>query len=106
MVGFQIERGAPINTGTGQVPGTTTVTDVSTEIIPANPNRVALVMINVGNNDVWFAYDEDAVLGEGPFLGRSGGSTALDSTFLSTGPVNGICRPGKTSDITFQEYTK
>ena len=92
-----------LNKGTGQTPGMVTVTDVNTEILPPNDSRAFATLVNIGNNDVAVSYDVDAVFGEGLPLGRNGGFITLDADAYTEGPVNGICRPGKSSTISFQD---
>jgi len=95
-----------LNRGIGQPPATTTVTDVNTEIIPANSDRTSAIVTNVGKHDVWAACDADAIFGEGILLTRNGGSMVIDSTTFTEGPITGICAAGKSSDVTYHELEK
>lgn len=95
-----------LNRGVGQTPVTTVVGDTNTEIIPANNNRVLVVLTNIGKNDMSIACDASAVLGRGIFLGRNGGNMVIDSTAFTEGPINGICESGKSSTVTYQEFTR
>lgn len=97
---------AVLNTGVGQTPVTTTVTDSSTEIAPANVNRSSIFLLNKGKQDVWVACDATAVLGDGMLLARNGGSMLVDETAHTAGAINGICDTGRTSDVTYQELTR
>ena len=106
MVGFQTERGPALNKGVGQAPGTTTVTDVDTEILPANTERSSAMLTNVGKQDVWVSCDATAVLKEGLFLGRSGGVLVIDQTAFTEGSIRGICNTGLESEVTFQELIR
>ena len=95
-----------INKGVGQTPGTSTIDDSSTEIVPENLPRVAIAMTNIGKNDAWIACDGPAILGEGVLMARNGGNVVLDQSILTTGPINGICDIGKETDITFHEFNQ
>jgi len=95
-----------LNKGAGQPTDFTTVGDTSTEIVPENLSRVFVTLFNKDKDDVWVACDETAILGEGEFLSRNGGSMLIDSTAFTSGPINGICASGKTADVTFQEFHK
>lgn len=97
---------ASINRGVGQTPFTVTVGDVSTEIVGGNIARSSVFLTNIGMNDVWVACDTLAILNRGVLLGKNGGSTLFDSTATTNGPISGICRSGRTSDVTFQELNR
>jgi len=99
----RIPQTAPLNRGVGQTPGTTTVTDSSTQIVASNRARSSVFLINTDVDDVWVAVDATAILDTGILLSRNGGGALLDGTALSTGPINGIVASGKTADVTFQE---
>lgn len=95
-----------LNRGTGQPPQITTVNDTDTVIAPANSNRTSIMLTNVGKQDVWASCDASPILGQGLFLGRSGGSLVIDQTAFTEGNIRGICDSGLESDITFQELIR
>ena len=79
--------------------GSVLITDTSTQIAATNLDRSSLYLLNLGNDDVWVSCDADAEFEKGMLLGRNGGSMLIDATASTTGPVNGICRGNKFSDI-------
>ena len=91
------------NIGTGQTPGSATATSTSSALVPTNLLRSSVFLVNKDRNDVWVSCDVTAVFGVGILLGKNGGSTLIDSTNLTLGPINGITDAGKTALITFQE---
>jgi len=93
------------NIGVGQTPGTTFVTSSNTQIVAANADRIAIVLTNVGSNEVWVACDVTAEIVKGFLLAKHGGTLFLDSTCLTLGKINGITAAGG-SFITFQEFNQ
>ncbi len=91
-----------VNTGAGQTPATVSVTNSSTEIVAANPNRKWCLVTNVGNKDVYGAMGQTAEVGKGFLLARNGGSMLVDSTLHSVEALNGITSAG-TSNVIIQE---
>jgi len=93
-----------LNVVVGQTPQSLTVSSTSVEIVAANSLRAAIVMANVGTEDCWITADVTAVVNKGGFLGKNGGSLAMDSTFLTRGALNGIAVSAKDTTISFQEF--
>jgi len=94
-----------INLGTGQTPGSKTITDSSTEILAANTSRAGTVIVNTGKNIAWIACDTTALVDKGIPI-SVGGSLPMDSAFISRGAVNAICRTGKTTTFSFQDFNE
>lgn len=86
----------------GQTPGTTSVTDSSTEIVATNTSRRWCFLTNIGSQDVYVAIGQTAILNRGILLAANGGSLAMGADTMSTEAINGITSTG-TSNVIFQE---
>lgn len=67
-----------ITVGVSENPITPTIpANTVTRILPRNPRRVALTMINLGNSSVYIAPSEDVSTSKGILLTQVGGSISL-----------------------------
>ena len=62
----------------------------STEVRPANPRRVSLDLVNDGDNIIYLALGNTAVVGSGIRLNKKGGSYHIGTNNLFLGQINGI----------------
>lgn len=76
----------------GQTPIGVNVTNGSTEVVPANPARQWVAVVNASDTDMWVAVDADAVLNAGIFLAAKGGVLVVsrNGDMFSNGPINAI----------------
>lgn len=81
-----------------------TVLAVSTEVRPANPNRVDLELVNDGDEIIYLSRGNAAVIGEGMRINPNGGSYTMDTSNLYLGAFYGIC--AGASNMTFSEGIK
>lgn len=77
---------------------------VSSQVMPANPRRVGVILSNFGPMRAWLAWDEDAELEKGFFL-DSGAVWNFDAGLVAQGPLNAITKAATTS-IAFQEMNR
>ena len=82
------------NVGAGQIPTNVSVTNSSTEIIDANAARKWCIITNIGNQDVFLAAGQTALVDKGALLGKRGGAIVLDASNMSTEAINGIVSSG------------
>lgn len=94
----------PVASGASK--GGVDVANTTTEIVPANPSRVGLIICNQGTQDVWIAIGEAAVIDEGHLLAKRGGIYVerLGDGDLHRGAINGVTSTS-TSRVTFIEKT-
>lgn len=85
------------NIGAGQIPSNVSVTTSSTEIIDANTKRKWCVLTNIGNQDVFIAAGQTALVDKGALLGKRGGSIILDASNMTTEAINGIVSGGSST---------
>ena len=79
-----------------------TVTDVSTEILPANARRVYSMIRNTAGASMWIGKGETAVVGEGQLV-RPGEWCEINvNTNPFIGSIHGILESG-SSDIPVEE---
>lgn len=90
------------NFGSGASPGTTTVSNSSTEIVAANVSRRWCILTNVGNKDVYLAAGQTAEVDKGAILHANGGSIVFGVNFDTTQALNGITK-ASTSAVIFLE---
>ena len=90
------------NFGAGQTPGAKEAGPTSDIIVPNNSNRNWVFLTNIGEVDVFMAFDKKAEVEKGFYLGANGGSLCLTKDALSTGNINGITKSGQ-SKIIYQE---
>lgn len=79
-----------------------TVSDVAEEIVKANPNRVSLILQNVGSSDVAISLFPAISFNNGLKLSAGGGAVSID--FQNDGEsvgfeIYGICSPGHVSNL-------
>lgn len=86
----------------GQAPGVTIVDTVTTEIVPANNRRNWVVLTNIGDNDVYFAYGKPAEKSKGQILYANGGNSFIGGEWRTSQAINGVTLEG-TSKVIFQE---
>jgi hypothetical protein len=79
-------------------------TDVSTEIVPANPERKALIVTNEAgvNKDCWIGIGVIPVATQDMLLPNEA-TLEINSTNLTTQVVNAICKAHKSTTLTYQE---
>ena len=78
------------------------VTDVSTIVIPANPHRVDIEIVNDLAVVVYLSRSNPAVVGEGIKLIQNG-SYSMDTQNLFEGAFYGICNQGEDGSLTVSE---
>ncbi len=67
-----------------------TVGAATTEVLPANPNRVEADFTNDSNNVIYLARGNDAVVGSGQRLNPNGGTYHIGIDNLFNGVINAI----------------
>ena len=90
------------NFGAGQEPGAKEAGPTSAIIVPSNNGRNWIFITNIGEYDVYMAFDKKAVVEKGFYLSANGGSLCLTKDALSTGNLYGITKSG-LSKIIYQE---
>ena len=78
------------------------VTDVSQIVIPANPHRVDLEVVNDLETVVYLSRSDPAVVGEGIKLVQNG-SYSMDTQNLFEGAFYGICNAQEDGSIAVSE---
>lgn len=86
----------PANTGSY---GVVTVGLTATEIVPGNPARRSVLILNADANDIAVGLDSSVQLGTGFTVDATGGSLKIDDY---TGPVFGISATA-SSNVRFLE---
>lgn len=76
----------------------------STEVIPANPARKYLIIVNASNEAMYLGIGVAAEQDKGVYLAATGGSFEMITANLSPEIVYGICASG-TKNATVQEAT-
>jgi hypothetical protein len=71
-----------------------TVTAVSAIVLAGNARRVDAEIVNDGDETIWLARGEDAVVGSGIRLNARGGSYRIGTNNLFYGDIYGICAVG------------
>lgn len=59
-------------------PVTTTVNNSSTQILENNPDRVGVVVVNTGSNDIFIKFQNDVTANDGIQLVSAGGSVSFN----------------------------
>lgn len=96
--------GGGINTVTFGARTPVNVTDVSTEVIPANAARKGAIINNEDGNDCWISFGDDPVAEEDLKLAKKG-SLIISGDLNTTQVINAICKGGKSTLLTYQEGT-
>jgi len=79
-----------------------TVGAVTTEVVAANTRRLDLDIVNDGDEAVYLARGNAAVMGSGIRVNPNGGSYRIGTTNLFYGAINAICASGQLN-ITISE---
>jgi len=90
----------------GQAPDGVTVTAVSGEVLAANPDRVAAVLVNDSDTEMYLAIGHAAVANQGIRLNAAGGSLVISKygPLYSTEAVNAILAAAGNKEIAVQEF--
>ena len=91
-----------INLGVGDAPSSITVTTTSTQILAFNSARNWCILTNIGNKDIYMAAGQTAIVNNGIFLSKGGGTFEMTSGVMFINGLNGITASG-SSVIVFQE---
>ena len=67
--------GGPVN----EIEAEHTVTTTETTLLNPDPERVALLVVNLGSNDVYLGYRPGTSAGKGIWLAPNGGSVTFDA---------------------------
>jgi len=79
------------------------ITDVSSEVIAANPSRKALIIVNSKTGeDCWISINGTPVVDEDLKLKKEA-SIFLPQGIAPTSLINAICKSGKSTDLTIFE---
>lgn len=88
---------------TASAPDTATVTDTTSEILPANTDRKGAVIVNDSNLTIYLSFEVDAIVGSGIRLNSAGGVFTMDAFTFTTQAINAIAASG-SNNITIQEF--
>ncbi len=90
----------------GQSPAAVNVTAVDTIIIPANPNRRALVMTNDSDTNIYIGIDESSAPNGAPRINAGGGVYTLSryGAIFSTGDIHASHGGAGAKVLTYQEF--
>jgi len=69
---------------------TASVTNASGVVLAANDRRLYAEIVNQSANNIWLAFGEAAVVGEGIYLAPNGFSFVINTDFLWRGNVTAI----------------
>lgn len=78
------------------------VSDSSTSVLAANPNRKNAVIVNYGANDVCIARGGTAAFGQGIYL-AAGNGYEITAENLYQGAIHAICASGKSTTLAVEE---
>lgn len=67
-----------VKTSYNEQPKVTQVETVKTKVLSYNPNRLGLVFVNTGGNNVYLAPSNNVAVGEGILISANGGSISLN----------------------------
>jgi len=70
------------------------VDTTSTSILPANPNRKYLLIVNISDTDMYLSFDTDAVVSQGIPISSNNGNLELQPWFVSTQAIKAINNVG------------
>ena len=103
QIGSQVSLGRPAPREFG-AKTTVAVTDVSTSVVPANPDRVGLIFSNSDTGkDCWVAINGQDPIAEQGLKVAKGATLLVDTSLPITGEIKAICKNAQSTDITFQE---
>jgi len=77
--------------------GAIDVTTSVTEIVKGNPDRLMIIVINLGANDIWVGFDREIATNRGILLTANGGFltlTADEDMELVGYPIYGVAATG------------
>lgn len=80
------------------------VTDVSTEVVPANVNRKGVIISNNNDKDCWIAFGDDPVAEENVRL-KKNETLVMSNGLVTTQAINAICKAGQSTTLSYQEAT-
>jgi hypothetical protein len=86
---------------TAPAPATVSVTSTSSIVIPANANRKGLVIVNIGDVDVFFGIGATALINSGITLVPNG-TWVMDVNTFTKDALHAIC--SATSTLSYQDY--
>lgn len=82
-------------------PSSSSVSSSSTVVVAANPARKSLVVINTGEDDVYFGNGSPASVGSGLVLTPTG-TWVMDKYTYTLDAIHAVC--SSSSSISIQEY--
>ena len=90
----------------GQSPASVNVTPLDTVIVPANPNRVALVMTNDSDTNIYIGVGASSAPSGAPRINAGGGIYTLSryGAVFSTGAVHASHGGAGAKVLTYQEF--
>lgn len=92
--------------GVGAAPDTANITTTSSTALAANANRVAMIIMNQGENNVWLGFGANAaVVDNGVWLAAFNGTLTFDAGFCSTEAIQAITEVS-TATLSIQEFNK
>jgi len=86
----------------GQTPGSASITNAASEVLPRNPQRRGLILTNRSATEIFIAIGETAQASKGIVLGLNG-SLVMNADFLSTEAISIVTASG-ASTVTYQEF--
>jgi len=96
------------NTYTQSDPVITSVGTSVVKVLDGNPNRLAYTIVNMSDNTLYVAFDEQVSATRGIVLGASGGNLAVsvkDDFTLVTRPVYALASGGSSAIFSYQTLT-
>lgn len=89
----------------GQSPSAFNVTSVNQIAVPANPNRVCLVLCNDSDTTIYIGIGESVAANNGIRLNANGGSITISrwGSIFSTGDIHAIHGSAGAKVLSFQE---
>lgn len=88
---------------TASAPTVASVTNVSSVIVPANPNRVWVSFTNLGTKNIFLAMDQDALLNNGIGLIQNQGEVEFLASNIGVGEIHAITTGGVAAVLAIQE---
>ena len=88
-----------------ETPSRVGVGTVSEIVIPANNNRVGLVVTNISDQTIYLGINNTATLSAGIVLTPGGGAWSMDEYTYSNQPITAIAH-ASTLVIAFQEFSR
>ena len=90
-----------LGVGVANAPATASVTSTDSIVLAANALRKKMVMVNIGNTNVYFGDGYSAALNSGIVL-TPNGTWVMDSYTFTTNAIHAIC--ASSSTLAIQEY--